>query len=91
MVDYRKASELFINTAFCLLNTFEHAPTACDPNKEAYLDGDYGLRISSDGKLNVVDPQGTLIAHSFNGAYSQITYIGKLLAIYLEHLQMENC
>lgn len=90
-MDYREAAELFINTAFCLLNTFEHAPTAINPNEAAYLDGDYGLRISADGKLNVVDPQGNLIAHSFNGVCSQITYVGKLLAVYLEHLQMDDC
>lgn len=90
-MNYRKASEHFVNTAFCLLDTYKHAPRSCDPNKEAYLYGDYGLRISADGKLNVVDPQGTLIAHSFNRACSQITYVGKLLATYLEHLQRDDC
>ena len=91
MIDYRKASKLFVDAAFCLLNMYKYTPAICDPNTEAYLAGDYGLRISADGKLNVVDPQGNLIAHSFNGAYSQITYIGKLLAVYLEHLQMDDC
>ena len=90
-MNYREAAEHFVNTAFCLLNTYKRAPKACDPNKEVYLDGDYGLRISADGKLNVVNPQGTLIAHSFNDACSQITYVGKLLAVYLEHLQMDDC
>lgn len=90
-MNYRKASEHFVNTAFCLLDTYKHAPKACDPNKEVYLDGDYGLRISADGNLSVVDPQGILIAHSFNKAYSKITYVGKLLTVYLEHLQMDDC
>lgn len=88
-MNYREAAEHFVNTAFCLLDMYKHAPKACDPNKEAYLDGDYGLRISADGKLNVVDPKGNLIAHSFNGAYSQITYVGELLATYLDYLQRE--
>lgn len=90
-MNYREAAEHFVNTAFCLLDTYKHAPTEINPNEAAYLDGDYGLRISSDGKLNVVNPQGTLIAHSFNGACSQITYVGKLLTVYLEHLQMDDC
>ena len=90
-MNYREAANLFVNTAFCLLDTYKHAPTAINPNEAAYLCGDYGLRISVDGKLNVVDPKGNLIAHSFNEAYSQITYIGKLLATYLEHLQIDDC
>ena len=90
-MNYREASELFVNTAFCLLDTYKHAPNSIDPNAAAYLDGGYGLRISKKGRLNVIDPQGNMIAHSFNEAYSQITYIGKLLAVYLEHLQMDDC
>lgn len=90
-MNYREASEHFINTAFCLLDTYKYAPNSINPNKEAYLDGDYGLRISKNGRLNVIDPKGNMIAHSFNEAYSQITYIGRLLAVYLEHLQMDDC
>ncbi len=90
-MNYREASEHFVNTAFCLLDTYKHAPNSIDPNKEAYLDGDYGLRIDKFGRLNVVDPRGNLIAHSFNESYSQITYIGRLLAVYLEHLQIDDC
>jgi len=90
-MNYRAASLNFVNTAFNLLVMFKNAPQECDPNKRAYLEGDYGLRISANGQLNLIDPHGNLIAHTFNGAYSQITYIGKLLAVYLEHLQMDGC
>lgn len=90
-MNYREASEHFVNTAFCLLDTYKHAPNSIDPNAAAYLDGGYGLRISKKGHLNVVNPYGNPIAHSYNGVYSQITYVGKLLAVYLEHLQMGDC
>ena len=90
-MNYREASEHFVNTAFCLLDTYKHAPNSIDPNKAAYLDGDYGLRIDKFGRLNVVDPNGKVIAHTFNETWSQITYIGRLLAVYLEHLQRDYC
>lgn len=90
-MNYRVASLNFVNTAFDLLDMFKNTPYECDPNKQAYLEGDYGLRISANGQLNVIDPHGNLIAHSFNEAYSQITYIGKLLAVYLEQLQRDDC
>ena len=89
-MNYREASEHFVNTAFCLLDTYKHAPNSIDPNKAAYLDEDYGLRIDKYGRLSIIDPNGKLIAHAFNETWSQITYIGKLLAIYLEHLQMDD-
>lgn len=89
-MNYREVAVLFVQTAFCLIDIYEHAPTMIDPNECAYLSGDYGLRMSKDGCLNVVDPNGNLIAHSFNKAHNQTTYVGKLLAIYLEHLQMDD-
>lgn len=88
-INYREAAVHFINTAFCVLDTRKHAPKAYNPDETAWLDGDYGLKVNKAGRLYLVDPQGTTVAHSFNGLCSQITYIGKLLAVYLEELQQE--
>lgn len=87
---YQEAALLFVSTAFNLLGMYAITPTSVDPNKEAFLDGDYGLRISRNGELNLVDPNGNLIGHGFNKRYSQYTYVGKLLATYLEHLQLDD-
>lgn len=87
---YQEAAQLFINTAFNLLGIYQISPTSIDPNQVAYLDGDYGLRISRNGELNLLDPYGNLIAHTFNKRYSQYTYVGRLLAIYLQRLQEEE-
>lgn len=89
-MNYRKAAEGFINTSFYLLDMYKHTPNAFDPNDEINLDGGYALRISKHGWLNIVDSNGKLISHIFNKAYSQITYVGKLLAVYLEHLQKDD-
>ena len=88
---YQEAASLFVSTAFNLLATYAIAPTGIDSNREVYLDGDYRLRISRNGELNLVDPHGKLIAaHSFDKSYSQYTYVGKMLASYLERLQMDE-
>ena len=72
-MNYREAAVHFVNTAFCVLDTYKYAPMRCDLDNEAYLDGDYGLRIDHLGRLSVVDPNGKIIAHTFNESWSQIT------------------
>ena len=62
------------------------------------LNGPYILKINKKGRLSVCKicklhseyEYLKVIGHSFNEKYSQITYVGKLLAVYLEDLQLEE-
>ena len=97
-MDYREESTFFINTAFCLLDEHKFAPHLHEASDIAGLAWPYGLRINNQGQLNLVKiveirpgfETAKIIGHTYGNKYSQITYIGKLLAIYLEHLQMDN-
>ena len=90
-MNYREAATHFVNTAFTLLDTYKYAPRSISPHAEAWLDGDYGLRINTHGQLNVVNPNGKVIAHSFNRNCDQMVYIGRLLAVYLKNLEEDDC
>ena len=98
-MNYHKKSQKFIDTAFDLLDDYKKNPyKSYNGLFGGYrFDENYILSISSNGKLALdkIIEAGTdkehliRIGHTFNDRYSQITYIGKLLAIYLEDLQCE--
>lgn len=92
--DYREEAVNFINTAFCALYGLENAPAAYK-NRKAYLSDGYDLYVDSNGNLSLIKYDDTekstrIIAHSRNRAHSSITYIAKILAVYLEHLQNDE-
>ena len=97
-MNYREESTYFINTAFRLLDEHKFDPYSREATDIATLEWPYGLRINDQGQLNLVKivkirpgfETAKIIGHTYGNKYSQITYIGKLLAIYLEHLQMDN-
>ena len=92
-MNYRKAAERFVKTAFDLLDQYK-----VDPNS-AYCRGKmlgepwYVMRISKKGQLSVIDTRRPMncrvITHAYSGK-SQITQIGKMLSRYLEIIQKEN-
>lgn len=97
-MDYRDESTYFVNTAFRLLDEHKFDPHSREATDINTLQWPYGLRINDQGQLNLVKiveirpgfETAKIIGHTYGNKYSQITYIGKLLAIYLEHLQMDN-
>ncbi len=95
--DYRDESHRFINVAFDLLNRYEYAKDAFGPDYMVALRDPYALRISDKGRLNLVrvietdtGRKAEVVGHAYSEKYSQITYIGKLLAVYLENLQVDE-
>ncbi len=98
-MNYRKAADEFVMTAFDLLDRHK-----VDPNSE-YCRGTmlinsvesgepwYIMRISKKGHLSVIDTRRPMnvcvITHGYSSK-SQITQIGKMLSKYLEILQKEN-
>ena len=98
-MNYYKAANEFVTTAFKLLDTYK-----IDKNS-AYCRGTmlinsvesgepwYVMSISKNGKLRVVDTRRPMNAKTVTHAYSnksQITQIGRMLSVYLETLQKEN-
>lgn len=98
-MDYYIKSKIFITTAFNLLDDYKKNPyKSYNGLFGGYrFDENYILSISSNGRLALdkilnagTDKEHLIrIGHGFNDKYSQITYIGKLLAVYLEDLQCE--
>lgn len=98
-MNYRKAADEFVMTAFDLLDRYK-----VDPNSE-YCRGTmlinsvesgepwYIMRISKKGQLSVIDTRRPIncgiITYAYSGK-SQITQIGRMLSKYLEILQKEN-
>jgi len=98
-MNYRKAADEFVMTAFDLLDRYK-----VDPNSE-YCRGTmlinsvesgepwYIMRISKKGRLSVIDTRRPtnicVITHAYSDK-SQITQIGRMLSKYLEILQKEN-
>ena len=101
---YEDEAIIFITTACYLLRKYESQPTHQNGYIDYYLAKDlpkgYVLRITNRGKLVLCKTyklhtstnytSQKVISHSFNKKYSQITYIGKLLAVYLENLQKDE-
>ncbi len=101
---YENEAIIFITTACYLLRKYESQPSHQNGYVDYYLGKDlpkgYVLKITNRGRLalcKVCRSNSTstntylkVISHSFNEKYSQITYIGKLLAVYLENLQKDE-
>ncbi len=101
---YEDEAIIFIITANYLLRKYESQPSRQNSCDKYYLSKSlpkgYVLKISNRGRLVLCKEHRlhtltnytyeTVISHSFNGKYSQITYIGKLLAVYLENLQKDE-
>ena len=98
-MNYRKAADEFVMTAFDLLDRYK-----TDPHSE-YCRGTmlincvesgepWGImRISKKGQLSVIDIRRPSNSWTITHAYtdkSQITQIGRMLSVYLEILQKEN-
>jgi hypothetical protein len=101
---YEDEAIIFITTACYLLRRYESQSSQQNDHVKHYLgkplSKGYVLKISNRGKLVLCKvcrlnsstnyTYEKVISHSFNGKYSQITYIGKLLAVYLENLQKDE-
>lgn len=98
--NYSLAASDFIFQAFTLLDKYK-----TDPNS-SYIGSTSGIRLHGPFILQITDTGQfrlckickmesgyeylKVIGHSYNRRYSKITYIGKLLSVYLEHLQLED-
>ena len=96
-LEYRDEAHLFVNAAFDLLNRYKYAKDACGTDYLVSLTWPYALRISDKGCLNLVrivetdaGQRAEIVGHAYGEKYSQITYVGKLLAVYLENLQIDE-
>ena len=103
-MDYEEESIQFIQTAYYLLRKYKSQSSHQNGYVKYYLGKSlskgYILRITDRGRLVLCkvcrsSPSTNytfqkVISHSFNKKYSQITYIGKLLAVYLENLQKDE-
>ena len=100
MYNYREASTDFVSKAYELLDIYKQNPRSVLVGSAGglKLNGPYILKINEKGRLLVCKicklrsgyEYLKVIGHSFNERYSQITYVGKLLAVYLEDLQLEE-
>jgi len=97
--DYKNDASFFVKTAFNMLSVWQ----AIDKNpilNNTYisvpLKDFYELHINTKGQLYLVkyddsNPKGfDIIGHAFSKKHTQVTYVGKLLAVYLENLQIDN-
>jgi len=101
---YEDEAIIFILTAYSLLREYEFQPSHQNDCVKHYLSKElpkgYVLKISDRGRLVLCKKYSlhtstnytyeTVTSHPFNGKHSQITYIGKLLAVYLESLQKDE-
>ena len=104
IMNYEEESIQFIITAYSLLRKYKLQSSNQNGHIEDYLSTSlpkgYTLRITDRGRLVLCKvyrlnlstnyTYEKVISHSFNGKYSQITYIGKLLTVYLENLQKDE-
>jgi hypothetical protein len=98
-VKYSTAASDFVFSAFQLLDCYKKDPHSSYVGTRSgiRLYGPFILQVTDKGRLvlNKIctrkEDDGEylkVIGHSFNERYSQITYVGKLLAVYLEQLQL---
>ena len=96
---YKDEASNFVSTAFNILGTYEFLKNSSNYDVTSIfgtLSDAYELRINAKGQLYLIrydqfDPKGwCMISHTFGNKFSQITYIGKLLATYLENLQIDK-
>lgn len=84
---YQLESEKFVNGFFRLLDEHKEDPTSYH---SVYLRHPFVLIISADGYLDLVNSEtNRTVSHSRNLKKSDprwITYVGKMLAKYLENL-----
>lgn len=100
MIKFLKEASDFVWSAFQLLDFYEKDPNSSyvGTNSGIRLDGPYLLRINNNGILNLCkirtnedgNTRLTTIAHGYHEKSSQITYVGKLLSVYLEYLQRDE-
>lgn len=98
-MNYRKAADEFITTAFDLIDRYKADPhsTYCRGTMliNSVESGEpwYIMHISKKGQLSVIDTRkprnACVITHAYSSK-SQITQIGRMLSKYLEILQKEN-
>lgn len=97
--NYSLAASDFIFNAFTLLDKYKTDPNSSyiGSTSGLRLHGPFILQITDTGAFrlckictleNGSEYVTKVIGHSYNRQYSKITYIGKLLAVYLEHLQL---
>ena len=102
-MDYEEESIRFIKTAFSLLRKYKSQSNHQNGYVGYYLGEDLSkghiLKITDQGRLALCkkefgsdsnDVYQRVIAHTFCKKYNQITYIGRLLATYLENLQKDE-
>ena len=99
-MNYSLAASDFVVQAFILLDKYKNDPKSSYIGSKSgiKLHGPFILQITDTGTfrlckictLNSGSEYLKVIGHSYNRQYSKITYIGKLLAVYLEHLQLSE-
>lgn len=87
----------FIRSAYFLMTAYEDSKRYDNKDRIVELKYPYFLKINTKGQLSLLLGEEyddgmhyKTYAHSYNGRYSQTTYIGKLLASYLEFLQIDD-
>ena len=104
IMNYEEESMQFILTAYSLLRKYESQSSHKNGCGKVYLSKSlskgYILRITDRGRLVLCKEYRLhtstnytsqhVISHSYNEKYSQITYVAKLLTVYLENLQKDE-